>query len=1218
MDHLHQRPTELGHGARHAVLIGCNHAPHTGLSTLKSPETELTRLAEILQNRETCAFDEITLLLGDEAQKKDIQNTLKQCVKNLGAEDTLVVVWSGHGEAFPHAGFTDLALITVDTHIDAATKEIVEKTALFGEWFSQHVFLAPHVGHILLIFNCCYAASGIHSSGLTTLFNTKHLISREAKTRWVMAASSSEQKAREIGEESVFLRWVIHTLANGLLTPDGRLHPHDVWSQVKRHMGSHDQGPMQVNAGRLDTMVLGWYQNQCMFRAGDLEHAYVQNQQVIVERQRQMAWERFDLLPLDILPPISPIPTGSRTKHSPNPHFVGRNAVLLSLARDLKGGAQGVLVPIAAATGLGGIGKTSVAVEFAHRYGAYFAGGVFWLSCEDPEAIPSEIAACGGPRGLNIQSGFSDLTVDKQVEHVQDAWERDIPRLLIFDNCQDPLVVEKWRPTTGGCRVLITSRRPDWPSSLQIAAVRLDVLPRISSIELLQQLAPRLTPEEAVAIATELGDLPLALHLAGSFLARYAGLVVPTYLMQLQDKELLYHPCFQGRGSNLSPTAHELSVGRTFALSYDQLNAVDLIDRLAQQLLATLRWLAPGEPVPRDLLMNALTLPPDDFDGADAIIRIAELGLVEPYDDGSLAIHRLVQSFVQTEVKDAVALDVVQNMLNARAVTVIKAGYPAAMQPLLAHLRWMTRLAASREDEAMAALCNTLGSYLSATGDYGAARPLYERALAIREQALGPDHPSTSASLNNLALLLQSTGDYVGARPLFERALAIGEQTLGPDHPATARSLNNLASLLDATGDYVGARPLYERALAINEQVQGPTHPDTAQSLNNLAGLLQSMGNSSGARPLLERALAIHEQTLGTDHPTIGLSLNNLARLLSATGDYGAARPLYERALAINETALGPDHPNTALSLNNLASLLKSMGDYRAAQPLMERALVIREQALGPTHPDTARSLHSLASLLEFMGDYKAAQPLLKRALTILEQTLGPDHPATATSLNNLAMLLKSMGDYRAARPLLERVLTIREQVLGPDHPDTAQSLNNLAYLLESTEQFGAAWPLYERALAICEKVLGPDHPDTAQSLTNLASLLQATGHYRAARPLFERVLAIYETVLGPNHVTTATSLNNLAMLLYTMGEYSAARPLFERALAIQETELRPDHPDTATSLNNLAYLLYAMGDYVRVRPLFERALAIREQALGPNHPDTASVRRNLLQLDGA
>ena len=430
-----------------------------------------------------------------------------------------------------------------------------------------------------------------------------------------------------------------------------------------------------------------------------------------------------------------------------------------------------------------------------------------------------------------------------------------------------------------------------------------------------------------------------------------------------------------------------------------------------------------------------------------------------------------------------------------------------------------------REDDPM--ILNNLGLALSASADYSEAEPLYQRALAISEKALGPDHPSTATSLNNLALLYKSQGQYEQAEPLYQRALGIREKALGPDHPSTATSLNNLAALYDSQGQYEQAEPLYQRALGIREKALGPDHPDTATSLNNLAALYDSQGQYEQAEPLYQRALGIKEKALGPDHPSTATSLNNLALLYKSQGQYEQAEPLYQRALGIREKALGPDHPSTATSLNNLAALYDSQGQYEQAEPLYQRALGIREKALGPDHPDTATSLNNLAALYDSQGQYEQAEPLYQRALGIKEKALGPDHPSTATSLNNLALLYKSQGQYEQAEPLYQRALGIREKALGPDHPDR-------------------------------EKALGPDHPDTATSLNNLAALYDSQGQYEQAEPLYQRALGIKEKALGPDHPSTATSLNNLALLYKSQGQYEQAEPLYQRALGIREKALGP------------------------------------------------------------
>ena len=260
---------------------------------------------------------------------------------------------------------------------------------------------------------------------------------------------------------------------------------------------------------------------------------------------------------------------------------------------------------------MGGIGKTQLAVEFAHRYGRYFAGGVFWLSFAQPESIEAQIAACGGPGHLNLRPDFNELKQAEQVELVQKAWAESTPRLLIFDGCEDEEPLIKWRPTFGGCRIIVTSRRGHWSPGLGLTPLVLGVLNREESTALLRQLQPMLTEVEAHDIAEELGDLPLALHLAGSFLHSYYYDIPPhTYLAQLRalrGGKLLEHLSLQGWGTDYLPTGHEAHVGRTFALSYDRLNPDDAPDRMAQALLARAACFAPNDPIPRELLKQSIS-----------------------------------------------------------------------------------------------------------------------------------------------------------------------------------------------------------------------------------------------------------------------------------------------------------------------------------------------------------------------------------------------------------------------------------------------------------------------------------------------------------------------------------------------------------------------------------------------------------------------------------
>ncbi|HIJ83276.1 MAG TPA: CHAT domain-containing protein, partial [Magnetococcales bacterium] len=272
-----------------------------------------------------------------------------------------------------------------------------------------------------------------------------------------------------------------------------------------------------------------------------------------------------------------------------------------------------------------------------------------------------------------------------------------------------------------------------------------------------------------------------------------------------------------------------------------------------------------------------------------------------------------------------------------------------------------------------------------------------------------------------LAELYRNQGQYAQAEPLHKRSLAIREKALGPDHPGVALGLNNLAGLYRTQGQYAQAEPLYKRSLAIWEKALGPEHPDVAQSLNNLAELYRNQGQYAQAEPLCKRSLAILEKALGPEHPGVALSLNNLAVLYQTQSQYAQAELFYKRSLTIREKALGPDHPEVAQSLNNLAGLYQTQGQYAQAEPLNKRALAIREKALGPDHSEVALSLNNLAGLYRTQGQYAQAEPLYKRSLAIWEKALGPDHPEVALSLSNLASLYSAQNQYQKAYALLFR-----------------------------------------------------------------------------------------------------------------------------------------------------------------------------------------------------
>ena len=509
---------------------------------------------------------------------------------------------------------------------------------------------------------------------------------------------------------------------------------------------------------------------------------------------------------------------------------------------------------------------------------------------------------------------------------------------------------------------------------------------------------------------------------------------------------------------------------------------------------------------------------------------------------------------------------------------------------------------------------------LSREYEYGQAILLADRALAIRENVLGPYHPLVANSLNSLADLYRSNGSDERAEPLYQRALAIREKALGPDHPDVAASLNRLAKLYIGKRDYVRAEPLLYRAIAIAEKVLGVQHPTVALYLNNLALLYSDSKLEQRADLSLERSFAILEKAPIADYldnaQEIAQSLKTLANRYEGKGDRVRLEKLLQRGIPIFEKLPG-FKLYVVTSLKTLAELYWSNGDLVRAEPLLQRALVIFETEAGSDDPELILFLQQLATLYVAKGDYVRAEPLLQRGLAIFEKR--PDAEADiAASLNTLAALYMNKGDLDRAEPLLDRAVRIREKIgvsmslASADIVDLPKALTRLANLYASKGEFARAEALLQRALAIRQKEAGADHSDVAGSLNNLALLYYQKGDLVKAESFFERAIAIQEKLFPAEHREIAVTLFNLANVYLDKGEFTRAEALVQRALAIREKELGAEDPELAIYLNGLGALYKAEGDFARAEPAFHRSLAILEKTLGNYHPNVANLLSKL------
>ena len=335
------------------------------------------------------------------------------------------------------------------------------------------------------------------------------------------------------------------------------------------------------------------------------------------------------------------------------------------------------------------------------------------------------------------------------------------------------------------------------------------------------------------------------------------------YLDRIRQPDLLEHASLIGKHGGRSPTDHDRHVARTFKLSFDQLDTKVPEDGLALDLLARLACFAPGEPVPKDLLLSTLDAVPEEestdadadadedqsetlvvVDEAsellrqDALNRLVRVGLVTEPTPESTKLHRLVVRFVEAEADDLpAARQAVETRMLATAQQINQSGRPGPLIPLEPHLRHVAEQSAKAASRDAGTLFNELGSHLRQVARYQDALAAYKRALSIFEAALGPDHPTVAACVNNLGNVLQDLGDLDGTRAAYERALNIDEAVYGPNHPEVATNVNNLGNVLQDLGDLDGARAAYERALHIFEASLGPNHPSTLTVRQNLEAL---------------------------------------------------------------------------------------------------------------------------------------------------------------------------------------------------------------------------------------------------------------------------------------------------------------------------------------------------------------------------------------------
>jgi tetratricopeptide (TPR) repeat protein len=586
-------------------------------------------------------------------------------------------------------------------------------------------------------------------------------------------------------------------------------------------------------------------------------------------------------------------------------HFLGREDSLAAIAQAL--GRYEGRVAITALHGLRGVGKTTLAAAYAERHrGDYRA--TWWIRAQTADGMRADLVGLGVRLGWVAADEKEEPALAAVMERLRHEGEGI---LLIYDNAIDANGLKPYLPRGGTARILVTSNAHAWRGVASPVEIRLWPT-EIGADYLVARTGREEERTAAVALSEALGGLPLAHEQAAAYCERLE-ISLADYRKRFKDA-----PAKMLDAARDAPAEYHdrLTVAKTFALAIDE---AAKLHPAAEPLIVHTALLAP-EPIPLFLFSEARekfgeplasALAGDGLDEAVAALRGFALVDREMIVDereptittDCIRLHRLVRQVAVARCEEE-AREAVQCTLIEAAAAV----YPDNIWrdphtwPRVRRLDQLALALVSGDavppgaEERSSDLLIAAGQYMQhALAAYAQAKPLYERALAIYEKVLGPEHPHTAMSLNNLAILLQAQGDVAAARPLFERALAINEKGLGPEHPQTATSLSNLGRMLRDLGQMNKAEPLFLRAIAVGSKSLGAEHPLTQRYQSHYARLMLMTDRAEGALQLGQAALATHERVNGPNHPWTKDSARVTADTLNALGRTDEAARVREK-----------------------------------------------------------------------------------------------------------------------------------------------------------------------------------------------------------------------------------------------------------------------------------------------------------------------------------
>ena len=516
------------------------------------------------------------------------------------------------------------------------------------------------------------------------------------------------------------------------------------------------------------------------------------------------------------------------------------------------------------------------------------------------------------------------------------------------------------------------------------------------------------------------------------------------------------------------------------------------------------------------------------------------------------------------------------------------------------------------EDEISVGYVSDIASLLDDLAYYPESLYYYMKVLKIRKKVLPENHPDIATSYNDMGLAYGALGEYKKELECCLKALAIQEKVLPENYPDIATLYNNVGYAYGKLEDHKKQLEYYLKALAIREKVLPENHPDIVASYNNVGYAYGELADHKKELNYYLKVLAIQEKVLPENHPDIAASYNDVGSVCSELGDHKKELDYYLKALAIREKVLPENHPDIAASYNNIGCAYGELGEHKNELEYCLKALAIQEKVLPENHPDIATSYDNVGYAYGELGEHKKELEYKLKALAIREKVLPENHPDIAASYNNIGCSYGELGNHKKQLEYYLKALAIQEKVLPENHPNIAASYNNLGYVYYKLGDHKKALEYGLKALTIREKVLSANHPDIAASYNNVGGAYGELGDHQKELEYKLKALAIREKVLPENHPDIATSYNNVGFAYGKLEDHKKELEYQLKALSIIEKVLPENHPDIAALYNNVGFAYGNLGDHQKELEYYLKSLAIQEKVLPENHPSIATSYSNL------